>query len=255
MMQRKWKQFTGAAVAVLGLVVVFQILFNSADEQHVTVDASDDFQEGTLVVSEVGEISIEPDIAYIRLGAQAVDSSADEAQGQVNERINAVREVLKDHGIEDGDIQTASLNVHPYHQQDPYSEGSEEEQYLAQHILEVEYRDIGRLGELIDDVSEAGANRIEQTRFALENSEEAEHTAMQQAIEKTVAKADVMAESADRTRGEVLQITDQEAHVEFPTQYHAQEEAAAMDMDGSATNVEAGEVKITQHVTVVYKLQ
>lgn len=253
MSKRKWLYAGGAVVGMFSVVFIVQILFSPSPEPLATVNASDEFQEGTLVVSEIGEVSIEPDMAYIQLGAEAVNSSADDAQTQVNQAMESIRQVLEGHGVKEEHIQTAQLNVFPHQQFELEANGSQEEQYLAQHILEIEYREIDRLGELIDDVSEAGANRIEHTRFALQDSEAAEHEALQQAIEKTVGKADVMAKSANRQRGDVLQISDQQAQLDFPVQQFDQRND--MIQNESSTVVESGEVKITQLVNVVYKLR
>ncbi|WP_416151920.1 SIMPL domain-containing protein [Salipaludibacillus sp. HK11] len=253
---RKWIPYAGTVLAVVGLALVFQMTFgSSSNEPSTLVDASNDFQGGTLAVSEVGEVSLEPDMATIHLGAQAVDTSADEAQSQVNVRINAVRQVLEEYGIDKDDIQTARMSVNPDYQLDPMmADGNGEERFRAEHILEIDFKQIDELGELIDDVSEAGANRIEQTRFALQNSEEAEHEALEQAIEKTISKADVMAQSAGRERGEVLQITDQQAQVNLPMQHYDQSDGM-MERAESSTVIESGQVTITQRVDVVYELK
>lgn len=256
--KHRWMPFAGAVLGAAGLLFIFQMAAGSgtSEEQMTSADTGDDFHEGTISVTETGEVSAEPDTAYIHLGAEAADESADEAQNEVNERINAIREVLESYGIEDDNVQTIRLNVYPDQQQeqDPENEGAGEEQHRAEHILEIEFAEIDHLGELIDDVSESGANRIEQTRFDLEDSEEAEHEALQQAIGQTGAKADAMAESAGMERGEVLQISDQQMQVDFPGQQFDADDAAAGQED-SAAEVETGEVQITQHVTVVYELQ
>ncbi|MGJ9383171.1 SIMPL domain-containing protein [Salipaludibacillus sp. CF4.18] len=250
MSKKNWLIASGSIVGTISVILLLQILFSPFYDQPATANVSDGIQEGTLVVSAVGEVSAEPDMAYIHLGAEAVDTSADDAQTEVNQKIEAIRLVLEEHGVEDAHIKTAQLDVYPHQQFDSQANGNEDAQYLAQHILEIEYRDIDRLGEFIDDVSEAGANRIQQTRFVLRDSEAAENKALQQAIEKTVGKADAMAESANRERGEVLQIADQQSQVDFPMQ-----SSAEMSEEDSRTNVESGEVKITQRVDVVYQLK
>ena len=251
----KWIPFTGTVIGVIGLIFIFQIMAGAgtSEEQMISASAEEGFQEETVSVTETGEVSVEPDIANIHLGAEAVEESADEAQSEVNERMNAIHEVLEDYGIEDDNVQTVRLDVHPDQQEEPQNDENGDGN-RAEHILEVEYDEIDQLGELIDDVSDAGANRIEQTRFDLEESEEAEHEALQQAIEQTESKADAMVQSADRERGEVLHITDQEMQVDVPGQQFDGEEAD-MEQEDDATEVESGEVEITQHVTVVYELQ
>ncbi|MCM3713754.1 SIMPL domain-containing protein [Alkalihalobacillus oceani] len=239
---------------IVGAAALALVVFSFSSDQATTAEELSNGQTGTIVVNSVGEVKVEPDMAYVHLGAQALADSAEKAQKQVGERMTAVRNVLSEHGIQEEDIQTARFNVYPEHQYSPNGETTNE-RYRAQHILRIEYREIATLGELIDAAAAAGANQIEHTQFALENPEAAEHEAMKQAIEKTRAKADVMAESVGKARGEVLQISDRAAQVHFPTQDFSGGREESADSSSASTIIEAGEVQITQSVDVVYRLQ
>ncbi|MCM3760208.1 SIMPL domain-containing protein [Alkalihalobacillus oceani] len=249
--RKKGLQIGGFIIGAAALVLVALSL---SSNQATTAEAVSNGQQGTIVVNSVGEVKVEPDMAYVHLGAQALADSAEEAQEQVGKRMTAVRQVLSEHGIKEEDIQTARFNVYPEHQYSPNGETTNE-RYRAQHILRIEYHQIDTVGELIDAASAAGANQIEHTQFALENPEAAEHEAMKQAIEKTRAKADVMAESVGKARGEVLQISDRAAQVHFPTQDFSGARNESADSSSVSTVIEAGEVQITQSVDVVYRLQ
>ncbi|SDI13486.1 SIMPL domain-containing protein [Alteribacillus bidgolensis] len=240
------------AAAVAGAGLLYLSDANGSADDTDAVSAEETVQEGTLVVRGEGNVSVTPDLAHIRLGAEAADSSADKAQSKVSEQMNGVREQLKDFGVEEENIQTANVGVYPY--REPGQEG--EEQFRAQHILEVEYEEIDNVGELLDAVAKAGANRIEQTRFALQDESEAEQQALQKAIEKTKGKAAAMAESAGKESGEVLQIAEGDAQIQFPMQEVAEEQSAAQDTaEPNGTSVEAGEVEVVQYVDVVYQLK
>lgn len=240
------------SLSMVSLFLAFQLFFSPSSKQASSAESN--VQAGTLVVSDVGEVSMEPDMAYIYLGAQAVASSAEETQTQVNERINAIRQVLKEHGVAEEHIQTSRFHVYPQHNWNAQGNEITEERYRAEHMLEVQYMDISTLGELIDAASSAGANQIEQIQFALQNPEAAEYQALQQAIEKTASKAAAMAESAGKERGEVLQIADQAAQVNLPIQNYAIAEEATQESSRS-TAIEAGEIQVTQRVDVIYQLQ
>ncbi|MBU8907694.1 SIMPL domain-containing protein [Desertibacillus haloalkaliphilus] len=247
-MIKKTIQVSGVVAAVVSFVIMIQLVITPGAEHKGMSTALANAEEGTLVVTGVGEISVEPDIAFLHLGAQAVSSSADEAQTEVSKRISAVRQVLNDYGVEDDAIETARFHVYPESRPD-----QDEERYRAEHILEIEYKELERIGELLDDVTAAGANRIEQTRFGLQNPEEAEHEALKLAIEKAKARADIMAETAGRSRGEVLQIADQAARVTLPVQAELRQEMA---QDAAmSTVIEPGEVQVRQQVDVIYRLQ
>ncbi|WP_018922094.1 SIMPL domain-containing protein [Salsuginibacillus kocurii] len=243
---------TGAA-ALVGLGMLFTVLVPGPSDSSNTLDAEEG-DHGTVVVSGEGEVSIDPDLAYVRLGAEAVHGSADEAQNDVTESVESVRSALSDVGVGDEQIETVQYHVQPQRQPD---EG--EEEYRAHHIIEIEYEDIDGVGELIDIATEAGANQIQQTRFTLDDPTEAEQEAAQLAIENTEPRAEALAEGAGKARGEIVQIIDQEAQVEVPTEDMAQEEVAedAIDADQGegTTEIEAGQIEVVQRVDAVYRLE
>ncbi|MFZ4452648.1 SIMPL domain-containing protein [Salibacterium aidingense] len=248
MVKKRLYQALGVTAAlVAGGFLYSAVLGGTSVEEADFAEAQSTMQEGTLVVKGTGNVSVEPDLAQLRLGVEATDTSADAAQNQVSERMNAVREQLSAYDIPDENIETASFGVHTDHSQ----EG--EEQFRARHILSVEYSDIENVGELLDDVAAAGANQIQQTRFTLEDESEAEQQALQQAIENTAAKAEAMAESAGKSSGDVLQIAESGTQMDLPSREYAQEEAADSAGNGG-TSIEAGQVEVIQEVDVVYQL-
>ncbi|MFB4164004.1 SIMPL domain-containing protein [Alteribacillus sp. JSM 102045] len=191
-------------IVLAGAVFLYLSGAGGAAGETDSVNEEEKMEEGTIVVRGEGRVSATPDRAHIRLGAEAVDASADEAQSKVSEQMNAVRDQLDAFVVKEDHIQTANVGVYPYHE--PGQDG--DEQFRAQHILEIEYSDIDNVGELLDAAAEAGANRIEQTRFALQDETEAEQKALQKAVEKTKGKAAAIAESVGKESGEVLQITE-----------------------------------------------
>ncbi|NEU31167.1 SIMPL domain-containing protein [bacterium LRH843] len=253
MMKNKGVQIGGIMLGIIGLMFSFQLIPNQFSNESMSVEAMTNVQTGTLVVSSVGEVNAKPDIATVSLGAQATAASAIEAQTEVNKRLQAIRKALKELGVKDDQMKTAYFHVYPY--QMPNPDGNANQQYQAEHVLEIEYKEIDRLGELIDAASKAGANQIQQIRFSLQNPEKIEHEALQIAIEKAAIKADVMAKSANKKRGEVLQISDQAAQVNFPFADAARFANTNEEAQSNSTAIESGEVKIIQRVDVVYQLQ
>ncbi|PRO67110.1 SIMPL domain-containing protein [Alkalicoccus urumqiensis] len=246
-MMKRLGMLGGAAAVAAAVLFLLQAVLPGGESPETNAGAAEEIQAGTLVVEETGEISVTPDVATVHLGARITAETADEAQADVNERMEAVRSALDDYDIPEEDIQTQNVNVMPITN---HQSGAEE--YQASHQLTVDYRDLDRVGELIDAVSEAGANHITHTQFGLENDEEAEKEALDQAIQNASVRADAMAEAAGRGRGEILQISDSQAQVSLPVQEDmAQEESA----DAAGTEVNAGEITVTQNITIVYELQ
>ncbi len=248
-MKKRWK--IGGTIAALTAVILVWQLFNPAAEEKKVAVA--DVQTRTIIASGVGEVSLEPDMAYVQLGAQVVSQTANNAQNELSKKMNSIKKVLKDFGIDDKNVRTAYFHVYPYQEMEANGEMSKVEKYRAEHALEVKFTDIKRLGELIDAASKAGSNRIDQVRFSLQNPEKAQNEALKKAIENAKEKADAMAAAAGKSRGDVLQIADQAAQVQpfYAEQAQFANEAAA---DAESMAIETGEINVTQRVDVIYQM-
>src|SRR5690606_10161653 len=132
----------------------------------------------TISVTGTGEITVEPDVAYVNLGVLTKGKTADEAQQENAEIFAKVNKVLFDeYKLEEADVKTIGFNVRPDYS---YQEGKEPTitGYTATHTIRVTYRDLDSIGELLDAVAKAGVNQINNVQFATEKSDEYEKEAM-----------------------------------------------------------------------------
>ncbi|MFB5661956.1 SIMPL domain-containing protein [Alteribacillus sp. HJP-4] len=245
----RWRYIRVTSIFIIACIVVLFQGTNSDSYQKAEA-GEESIQDGTIVVRGEGKISVDPDIAIIHAGAEATDSSAERAQEKVSKNMQAVREQLDAYGITKENRETIHAGVHPEHN----STNEGKEQYRAQHVLKIEYEEINSVGELLDDLAAAGANRIDQTQFSLIDQTKAESDALREAVERTKGKAAAMAEAAGKTNGGVIQIAEGEAYSILP------ENSLAMDSaEGTGTEpgtlVEAGEVQVIKQVKVVYELK
>ncbi|WP_240376798.1 SIMPL domain-containing protein [Bacillus piscicola] len=246
------KSIYAISVIATGLVVAafaYIFLSNQSSPEAIQASAPAAVQSGTLLVGGEGKLDVPPDLAIIRLGAEAQDQSAEKAQQAVSKKMKGVQKLLHDYGIKEENIKTVRIGVHPYQ-----SNQEDKEKFRAQHILEIQFEDMEKVGELLDDAAAAGANRIEQVSFTLRDASTAEEQALQQAIKSTKSKAAAMAKSAGRSVGEIIQISERGTQAGIPMQSYQREELATQD-SSNGTSVSPGEIKIRQQVDVVYELK
>src|SRR5262245_28762024 len=81
--------------------------------------AADESVPRVLGAGGDGEVSVPPDLAYVRLGVAGEAKQAEAAQRAVNEAANRVLAALKKLGVEDRDIQTVELQIGPVYASDP----------------------------------------------------------------------------------------------------------------------------------------
>lgn len=213
--------------------------------------------QNAVTVGASGSIKVEPDVAYLNFGVDARGKTAQEAQQAAATKFAAIEKTLYDtYKIDKKDVQTTGFGVQPEYN---YTEkdGQVLKGYLATHSVTVTYRDLAGIGKLLDAVSAAGANRIDGVQFSTEKRDQYELEALKKAMTNAGAKASVLATSASRSLGAVLNIVQGDA-ADVPVIVKSAElmrASAAAAADGGASSVQAGQIEIAANVTVQYELK
>lgn len=247
--KRNW--VTIAVVTVLMLTLAMAL---STWQKPLSVQAAEEASDKkTISVQGSGEIIVEPDVAYLNLGVLSKAKTAEEAQSANAAAFEKINQVLaKDFKLTDKDIKTVGFNVHP-----EYSYHEEKERtitgYAATHSIQVTYRDLERIGELLDAVSKAGANQVNGVNFAVEDTSSIELEAMKKAMKNAREKAEVLAAAEGQTVKEVIQITNN-SYTSGPI--YSNGGGYMMDMaakESASTSINTGEVTVTAQVSVTYE--
>lgn len=219
-----------------------------------TAYADQDVQRNVVNVVGKGEISVKPDIAYLSIGVDTQADTAQSAQKANAEKIQKITDLLKNTWkIADKDIQSVSFYVQPNYTYND-KDGQKVKGYTAHHTLQVSYRDLSKIGKLLDDASNAGANNIDNVSFSVENRDQYEEQVIQKAMANADLKAGVIAKAAKRQLGLVLVVSQGE--VSNPVIYTAAKMDAMSTADSNnSTAVAPGEVKVSTQLSVQYELK
>ncbi|MGN7360844.1 SIMPL domain-containing protein [Paenibacillus sp. SAF-054] len=219
-----------------------------------TAYADQDVQRNVVNVVGKGEISVKPDIAYLSIGVDTQAATAASAQKANAEKIQKITNLLKNTWkIADKDIQSVSFYVQPNYTYND-KEGQKVKGYTAHHTLQVTYRDLSKIGNLLDDASNAGANNIDNVSFSVENREQYEEQVITKAMANADLKAGAIAKAAKRQLGMVLVVS--QGDVNNPVIFtQAKMEAASMADSANSTAVAPGEVKVSTQLSVQYELK
>ncbi|OAB42198.1 SIMPL domain-containing protein [Paenibacillus glacialis] len=213
-------------------------------------------QRNVINVVGKGEISITPDIAYLSIGVTSQAETAQAAQKANAAKMQKLNDLLKKTWkIADKDIKSTQFYVQPnyiYTEKD----GQKLKGYNANHTIEVTYRDLAKIGQLLDAASTAGANNIDNVRFSIENRDQFETQVIEKAMANASVKANAIAKAANRTLGVVLVVNQGDANdlIVYGQREMLMSPKSSMDQAGS-TAVEAGEVKVSTQLSVQYELK
>lgn len=206
--------------------------------------------QNAISVSGEGKVSAEPDMAEIIIGVESRAPTAKEAASQNSEDMNEVMAVLEGMGIAEEDIQTVdySIRVEMDYRGD---EGPTVVGYVVDNAMRVKVSDLDLVGDLLDEVTEAGANNIYGITFTVEDPRPFQEQARAMAVAEARNKAGQLAEAADVRLGDLLSLSE---YIIGGPVYVERMPAAAESMGGGAPPMSPGQLEMTIQVQMSYEI-
>ena len=211
-------------------------------------------QEGIWVTGQ-GEVSAVPDIATLRLGIEAQDTSVAAAQVQAAEAMDDVMTALTDSGVASKDIQTQYFNIRQVTRWDREREEEVVVGFRVSNVVSAKVRDVDSVGAVIDAVARAGGDfaRVDGISFSVDDPSEYHEQAREEAMADARDKAEDLARLAGVKLGKATYISEGFSGAAYavpqPRVAFAMEEGMAAE-----TAISPGETEITLLVQVAYSI-
>ena len=211
-------------------------------------------QQTGIWVTGQGKVSVAPDVATLRLGIEAQETSVAEAQAKAVEAMDEVRQVLAENGVADKDIQTRYFNIQKVTKWDRDREQEIVIGYRVTNLVTAKIRDMDKTGTIIDAVAKAGGDltRIDSINFSVDDPSEYYEEAREKAMADAKAKAKQLASLADITLDKPTYISESG---QFSPIYPVRAEMAVAAPAPVETPISPGEVEISLSVQVVYAIK
>ena len=171
--------------------------------------------------------------------------------------------LLKNNGVEDKDIKTASYNLQPRYQyfSCPVGKNSSAKPcppaeivgYSISQTVSVKIRNFEKAGEILSGVVQSEVNSVSELSFTIDDKTEIENQARQEAIAVAIKKAESIAQAGNFNLGKILSINENSS----PVFYRAVKSfgmSAGEDAAISPT-IEPGSQEITISVTISYEIR
>lgn len=160
-----------------------------------------------IIASAREHVEISPDRAMVSLAVQTTAKTA-AAAGRENARIQAaVLDTLKKMGIETEQIRTQGVSVSPQYEYPRDGGRPTIAGYEARNSVQIELRDLTKVGTTIDGGLGAGATSVGGLRFFASNTDEARREAMRLAVESVRLDAEAVARAAGGQLGALIEIS------------------------------------------------
>lgn len=235
------------AIAMLAMALT---MFNWSNQAE-PVKAEEAKNNGTISVTGNGEILIKPDVAYIQVGLETTGKTAKESHDANAKQFTELSKVLKDLKIADKDIKTARFNTYPNYEW--INNKQELKGYRTEQMIQVTYRDLNQIGNVLDQLATAGANRVQGVQFGSEKIEEYKLEALDKAMENARGKADRLAKHAGANIKGVISISESGSYYQPMYDYNVNiGYAMPAKEDAFSTQIYSGEIKVQANVSVSY---
>jgi uncharacterized protein YggE len=229
----------------INLAIAAVLLLSVAPASAQTVAAR------TLSIAGNAEMHAVPDTALVSTGVVTESETAAAALKTNSAALAKVLDAIRSFGVESKDLQTSglALEARTYRPEKPSATDRPRiVGYTAANEVTVRVHDLAKLGDLLDKVTVAGANRIDGIEFVVSNQEGLLEEARRKAVADAKSKADLYAQAAGFTLGKVMSLTEENVPSPRPM-------ARAMAVSAAApVPVEAGEMTLSIRVRVVWSL-
>ncbi len=212
------------------------------------VSSAEDIQPN-ITVSGTGTISAPADTASIYVIVETSSPDAAQAASDNAAISQKVWDAAMAAGAADQGITTTSYNLYPETNQQKKSTV-----YRVQNSMKVTVRDLKKTGAVTDAALKAGATRIGQVQFTLENAEPYKARAIQAAVQDAKSKADAIAAGLGCTITGVRSVSVGDVRTSAPQPQYRMLNASLAAGGDNATNLTPGDQDITGNVTIVYEI-
>ena len=222
-----------------------------------------DKTEHTVSVQWDGEVYVTPDTLILSFRVEETAPTTKEAQKNANEKIDKVKEIIKQYDVDSADIQTSNMNT--YEQFDWRDSGRVSLWYTASHSLEVKIRKANIENEwiaskIISEISEIGGVLLNNISYDIYDKAPFYKEARKLAMEKAHQKASDLAEYGNVKLGDPISIVENRSYdYAVSTANYAMAKMAYDDVDEEAEMwwwaIELWEMKLTLDVSVVYEIK
>jgi uncharacterized protein YggE len=208
----------------------------------------------SIRVSGDARVSARPDRVQIDLGVQTVAVQSQAAAAGNARALDAVLAAVRSAAGPTGQLRTVSYSLSPNYQYHPNGGEPTITGYTAVNVVEVTLDDLGRMGDVIDAATRAGANRVQGIQFTLRDQDAVRAEALRQAAQRARAEAEVLAGALNLKIVRVLTVEETSPQIVPVRMFKAAARAMAGGAAEAPTPVESGTLDVSAQVVLLVEV-
>ncbi|HOI60095.1 MAG TPA: SIMPL domain-containing protein [Candidatus Pacearchaeota archaeon] len=205
----------------------------------------------TITISGLGEVYAVPDIAVIDVAVLTESKTVEAAMSENTTKMNNIISALKqDLTIDEKDIKTTSFNISPRYAWEDKTGKRNLVGYEISQLINVKIRNLDATGNVIQKVTELGANSVSDLTFTFDNDQELKEEARNIAIKDAKEKAKDLEKELGIKMVRIVNFS--ESSYAPVTIRSGSMKVMNESLDYAAPTIEAGQNKITSNVSITY---
>jgi uncharacterized protein YggE len=207
----------------------------------------------TIQVTGQAKVSETPDRVYIDIGVttQARQSQAAASRNAV--RLSAVIAAVKRAAGSGAQLTTTQYSISPDYSYPPHG-APVITGYTASNVLQVRLDDLRKIGAALDAATRAGANNVQDIRFALRDEQVPRAEALRKAVLNARQDAQALADALGLSVVRVLSVDEQGPSIVPPPRIYMQGRIFAQANAAPQTPVEAGTIEVNASVALTVEV-
>jgi len=219
-------------------------------------------QSGIWVTGQ-GKLRLEPDLALVNIGVEAIADTVTEARDEAANAINAILTAVQAQGLTEKDVQTRSFNIWPrYEFPELVDDGKKVRKqilvgYTVNNTAIVKIRDMSKIGVIIDDIAAAGMDttRIDGINFTVEDSSPYMAELREAAVTDALAKAGHFAQLTDVSVGPLTFISEIGSGTPGIRDFQESGFARMAASPAATTAISSGELELSLNIQAVFEIK
>lgn len=206
-----------------------------------------------VIVSGRGEVTAQPERARVNLMAEARSGELSVARDEVNRVVRDMQRFVRSLGVDDRHISTTGVTIRPEYDWDPQSR---ERRFLGYYVgrrIDVDLRQLDRLGALIEGAVDRGIGHISEPQLAVAEPAELRRRALALAASDARRNAETLATTLGSRAGPARRIVASEAAAAPEPRMMMMRAETASDSGGADTYA-AGELRYSATIEVEFDL-
>ena len=208
------KRFAALALALIGLCSFAhaETAETLCPMQNAAACAAVEAAADSTTISTIGvaEATAPIDIAVLSFSVEAEGETVAEANQAVTASIDAITNILKEHGVEEEQIWHKRYDVSPnvVHHNTKLTDATVIDGYIVEIVLCVRLVDISLVGVVIDAAMQSGAGTTHELQFERSTALEVYQNALTLAAQQAMDKAAVLAQGCGMQLGQLLSVQE-----------------------------------------------